>query len=146
MLVTHGALPGCLLPFWMSSVEHSLLIRLRDDEAVSAHLKQLFRLLLQFSPAFSPFPIKMAAISIRVYSGRMSSDSQLISRSGSNPLAPSLMSAGDRRRELCAILAAGLVRLRSRQSSELSAGLENGLLDCPGDQSGHATATQRRNA
>jgi len=65
--------------------------------------------------------------------------------SGPNPVPADRLSTQDRRRELCFILAAGLVRLRARQSSKLSAGLENGLLDYAGDQSGHATATQRRN-
>ena len=38
-----------------------------------------------------------------------------------NPLAPALMTPTERRAELCRLLALGLVRLRLRQSSELSA-------------------------
>jgi hypothetical protein len=65
---------------------------------------------------------------------------------GRNPLHPDRMSAAERRVALCAILAVGLVRLRLRQSSELSAEPENGSLDYARDQSGHATARKRRNA
>jgi hypothetical protein len=61
-----------------------------------------------------------------------------------NPLHPDRMSVDERRAELAALLALGLVRLRSRQSSRLSAGAENGSVDFAVDQSGHATAIQRR--
>lgn len=76
----------------------------------------------------------------------MSPDRQTFSRTGPNALAPALMSPAERRAELCSLLALGLVRLRLRQSSELSAQEENGSLDFTGDQSGHATALQRRTA
>ena len=39
-----------------------------------------------------------------------------------NPLNPNLMSSGERRAELVRLLALGLIRLRARQSSELSDG------------------------
>ena len=41
-----------------------------------------------------------------------------------NPLNPNLMSSGERRAELVRLLALGLIRLRARQSSELSAQTE----------------------
>lgn len=66
----------------------------------------------------------------------------LDSRCGPSPLHPDRMSAQDRIAELAAILAAGLVRLRARQSSGLSAGTENVCVDFAGDQSGGASATQ----
>jgi hypothetical protein len=40
--------------------------------------------------------------------------------------------------EIAEILAAGLMRLRSRQSSHLSPNYRESLLDCSGYQSGHA--------
>ncbi|RLP22757.1 hypothetical protein D8676_22765 [Mesorhizobium sp. YM1C-6-2] len=76
----------------------------------------------------------------------MGNDSRTFSRTGPNALRPALMSPAERRAELCALLALGLVRLRARQSSETSADPENGLLDCAADQSGHATAIERRSA
>jgi hypothetical protein len=54
------------------------------------------------------------------------------------------MSPAERRAELCAILAIGLMRLRLRQSSELSVEMENSSVDFAPDQSGHATASDRR--
>lgn len=38
-----------------------------------------------------------------------------MTRAGANPLSPFLMTAAERRAELCAILAAGLMRLRVRE-------------------------------
>ncbi|AZQ69681.1 hypothetical protein EF888_11190 [Silicimonas algicola] len=58
-----------------------------------------------------------------------------------NPLHPSHLSPLERRRELCAILARGLVRLR--QSSGVSAGLGESSLHYAPDQSGHATPRRR---
>lgn len=55
-----------------------------------------------------------------------------------NALQPDLMSSDERLDEVAEILAAGLMRLMSRQSSCLSADLRESSLDCPGDQSGHA--------
>ncbi|RLP22147.1 hypothetical protein D8676_25815 [Mesorhizobium sp. YM1C-6-2] len=70
----------------------------------------------------------------------------LRSSSRPNPIPAAFLAADERRAELCGLLALGLVRLRSRQSSELSAGPENGLLDCAADRSGHATVVEQRNA
>jgi hypothetical protein len=61
-----------------------------------------------------------------------------------NPLHPRHMRPLERRAELCAILARGLVRLR--QSSELSDGTRESSLHLPPDRSGHATPTHRRTA
>jgi hypothetical protein len=55
-----------------------------------------------------------------------------------NALKPNLMIAAERLDEVAEILAAGLMRLRARQSTPESADLGEGSLDCPGDQSGHA--------
>ena len=67
-----------------------------------------------------------------------------------NPLSPSLMSSGERRAELCRLLALGLIRLRARQaggqSSELSDETGESSLHFPPDRSGHATPTDRRPA
>jgi hypothetical protein len=63
---------------------------------------------------------------------------------GGNPLAPDLMSPEERLDELAQILAAGLVRLRQRQSFNAGNGLEKNRLDFSPDRSGHATARQRR--
>jgi hypothetical protein len=46
------------------------------------------------------------------------------------------MTAAERIAELCAILGIGLVRLRARQSSRLSAHRENSSVDFTGNQSG----------
>jgi hypothetical protein len=48
------------------------------------------------------------------------------------------MRPAERRAEIASILAAGLVRLRARQSSELSAPTEKGFVDFNAHQSGHA--------
>lgn len=63
-----------------------------------------------------------------------------------NPLSPFLMSPAERRAELCRILGAGLIRLRLRQSSELSDDAGESSLHSPPDRSGHATPTYRRTA
>lgn len=63
-----------------------------------------------------------------------------------NPLQPDHLRPAERRAELCSILALGLVRLRLRQSSDLSAERGENSLHSPADQSGHATPTQRRSA
>src|SRR4051794_14785356 len=52
-----------------------------------------------------------------------------------NALRPDLMSSDERLDEVAEILAAGLMRLMSRQSSPLSADLGESSLDCPADQS-----------
>ena len=53
-------------------------------------------------------------------------------------LHPDRMSAAERLDEVAEILAAGLTRLRARQSSALPADFGESSLHCAGDQSGHA--------
>ena len=55
-----------------------------------------------------------------------------------NALKPDMMTAAERLDEIAGLLAAGLTRLKSRQSSAQSADFGEGSLDCAGDQSGHA--------
>jgi hypothetical protein len=57
-----------------------------------------------------------------------------------NPLLPDHMTAAERLAEIVEILAAGLTRLRARQSSHLSPDCGESSLDCLGHQSGHANA------
>jgi hypothetical protein len=57
-------------------------------------------------------------------------------RAGSNALSPDRLSAEERLSEIALILAAGLVRLRSRQSSRLSGHRENSFVDFTANQSG----------
>jgi hypothetical protein len=54
-----------------------------------------------------------------------------------NPLHPRHMTAAERLDEIADILAAGLVRLRARKSSGLSAHRGESSLDFSPDQSGH---------
>ncbi len=54
-----------------------------------------------------------------------------------NPLHPNQMTPAERLDELASILAAGLIRLRARQSSKQSADRGDSCLDFPGHQSGH---------
>ena len=63
-----------------------------------------------------------------------------------NPLHPDCLAPLERRAELCRLLALGLVRLKQRQSSELSDGTGESSLHKPPDRSGHATTERRRNA
>ena len=53
-----------------------------------------------------------------------------------NALKPDLMTAPERLSEVAATLAAGLVRLRARQSSRVSAHVRESSLDCVAHQSG----------
>jgi hypothetical protein len=55
-----------------------------------------------------------------------------------NALNPDLMTAAERLDEIAEILAAGLTRLCSRQSSQISADLGESSVDCAAHQSGHA--------
>ena len=55
-----------------------------------------------------------------------------------NAISPDQMSAAERLDEIADILAAGLIRLRARQSSPLSPDCGESSLDCPAHQSGHA--------
>ena len=54
-----------------------------------------------------------------------------------NSFPPDRMTTAERLDELASILAAGLIRLRARQSSKLSADFGDSCLDFPGYQSGH---------
>jgi hypothetical protein len=56
----------------------------------------------------------------------------------SNALHPDLMKPAERLDEIAEILAAGLMRVRSRKSSPLSAVGGDSLLDCAAHPSGHA--------
>jgi hypothetical protein len=58
-----------------------------------------------------------------------------------NPLHPSHMSAAQRLSEVAAILAAGVMRLRARQSTSLSGERENSCVDFTANQSGGAVET-----
>jgi len=55
-----------------------------------------------------------------------------------NGLRPDLISPAERITEIAEILAAGVVRLRARQSTPLLPPPGDSSLDCAGDQSGHA--------
>jgi hypothetical protein len=55
-----------------------------------------------------------------------------------NPINPMHLSAAERLAEIADILAAGLIRLKSRQSSPLSPHCGESSLDCAAHQSGHA--------
>lgn len=61
-----------------------------------------------------------------------------------NPLNPDRMSAKERLTELTRILAFGLIRLRARQSSQVSDPTGESCLHFPPDQSGHAKPRRRR--
>jgi hypothetical protein len=63
-----------------------------------------------------------------------------------NPLNPDRMSAKERLAEVSRILALGLIRLRARQSTQLSAHVVESCLHFPPDQSGHAKPKRRRTA
>ncbi|MDA1308599.1 MAG: hypothetical protein O2985_03230 [Proteobacteria bacterium] len=60
-----------------------------------------------------------------------------VARSGPNPFPPDRMTTAERLGELASILAAGLIRLRARQSSKQSADRGDSCLDFPGHRSGH---------
>ncbi len=60
-----------------------------------------------------------------------------------NPLNPALMTTDERLSEVTAILARGLVRLRARQSNELSRPGGDSFVDFPPDQRGHVSAPTR---
>lgn len=55
-----------------------------------------------------------------------------------NPIRPDRMEPGERLAEVADILAAGLMRLKLRKSSHLSAVSGDSLLDCTARQSSHA--------
>jgi hypothetical protein len=62
----------------------------------------------------------------------------------SNPLHPDLMDPAERLDELAKILAAGLMRMWARKSSQLSATQGESSLDCAPHQSRHADANAVR--
>lgn len=59
-----------------------------------------------------------------------------------NGINPELLSADERLAEIADLLAAGLMRLRARQSSHLSRHCGESSLDCSAPQSGHAEAPE----
>lgn len=61
-----------------------------------------------------------------------------------NPLNPDRMSTKERVAEVTRILALGLIRLRGRQSSQVSAAVGEVCLHFPPDRSGHAKPNRRR--
>ena len=61
-----------------------------------------------------------------------------------NPYPTHLMSPAERRAELCAILALGLLRLRMAANGEVPDGTGESSLHFPPDQWRHATPTHRR--
>jgi hypothetical protein len=61
-----------------------------------------------------------------------------------NAVNPNLIWSGERRAELVRLLALGLIRLRTRQSSELSDRTAESSLHFPPDRSGHAKPQRRR--
>jgi hypothetical protein len=62
----------------------------------------------------------------------------------SNPLSPELMTPAEGLHEIAEILAAGILRLRRRESEKHVSHLEKNGLDFSPRRSGHATARQRR--
>lgn len=63
-----------------------------------------------------------------------------------NAMPPDQMSPTERRGELCTLLARGLIRLRMRDSSELSGNNREFQLHNSADQSGTAEPIKRRTA
>ncbi len=61
-----------------------------------------------------------------------------------NPLHPRHMTPLERRAELCRLLSLGLVRLRMRDTAQVSDGTGEFPLHNPVNQSGHAPPTDRR--
>jgi hypothetical protein len=59
-------------------------------------------------------------------------------RAGANAPRADEMTPAARLAEIAEILAAGLSRLKARQSSGIPADFGESSLDCPGQQSGHA--------
>ncbi len=65
---------------------------------------------------------------------------------GANPLPPANMTPRERRAELCALLALGLIRLRMRAQTQHIEGTGEFPLHNSLDQSGSAGPTERRTA
>ncbi len=62
---------------------------------------------------------------------------------GSNPFLVDDLSAGERLSEIAEILAAGLMRLRARKSSQISGDWGESSVDFSRHQSGHADPNSR---
>jgi hypothetical protein len=73
-----------------------------------------------------------------VHLGKRPSSCSNFGARGMNALDPDLMTTAERLDEIAEILSAGLTRLRSRQSSQLSAASQESSFDCAAHQSGHA--------
>jgi hypothetical protein len=54
-----------------------------------------------------------------------------------NPLSPDRMTASERLAEVAEILARGVIRLRARQSRQISADQRESFVDFPAPQRGH---------
>ena len=63
-----------------------------------------------------------------------------------NPLNPDRMTPTERLAEVTRLLALGLIRLRARQSSQVSELTRDSSLHFPPHQSGHAKRPRRRTA
>jgi hypothetical protein len=63
-----------------------------------------------------------------------------------NALQPDRMTARERRRELCSLLAIGLVRLHQRDVAKPSENIGESSLHFPAGQSVHATPTRKEDA
>ena len=63
-----------------------------------------------------------------------------------NPLSADMMSAAERRAELCRLLAVGLVRLRQRNIVQIYDEYGESSLHNSADQSVHATRNQKETA
>ena len=63
-----------------------------------------------------------------------------------NPLNPDRMSSKERLAEMTRTLALGLIRLRTRQSTQVSELARESSLHIPPRQSGHAKRPRRRTA
>jgi hypothetical protein len=65
---------------------------------------------------------------------------------GPNPTRPELLTSKERRAELCRLLALGLIRLRARQSREVSVAVRESSLHNSAARSAHANPKRRRTA
>jgi len=63
-----------------------------------------------------------------------------------NPLKPELMNTDERLAEIYRILGLGLVRLKARESTQVSGERRESCLHFPPDRSGHETPTPRGDA
>jgi hypothetical protein len=89
-------------------------------------------------------PSKVAAGGVLLHRSSMTFDHGSVC--AANPLHPDRMSAAERRAELCAILARGIVRLRLRDVAQAEPDKEKFRLHFPPDRSGHANPSNRRPA